>query len=349
MNLHPMKITINDIAQAVGGKVEGQGDLPILGPSKIEEGVPGTITFLANPKYESHIYTTQASAVLVGNDFIPQKPVAATLVRVADVYGAISLLLERFGAAQQSASGASISDKASVHPTAQLEEGVAVGDFSIVEAGASIGAGSVLYGQVYIGRDVRIGKNVVLHPGVKVYHACVLGDDCILHANVVIGADGFGFAPQQDGSYKKVPQVGNVVLGKRVEVGANTTIDRATMGSTTIGNGVKLDNLVQIAHNVEIGDNTVIASQTGVAGSTRIGSNCMVGGQVGFAGHLKIADGTKIQAQSGIASSVTKPNTALFGSPAIDYGAYVRAYVLFKQLPELEKRLRELERKLKEE
>lgn len=337
-----MQLSAQEIAKILDGSVEGDPEVLVSGPSKIEEGGPGTITFLANPKYEEFAYSTTASVLLVSQDFQPKKPISATLIRVENVYTALSILLENFG--DQTDTNVGISEYAAVDKSAQIGEDVAVGMFSIIEANARIGAGCRIAAQVFIGRNVELGKNVIVHPGVRIMHSSKIGDNCVLHPNVVIGSDGFGFAPQEDGAYKKIPQTGNVVIENNVEIGSGTIIDRATMGSTIIRSGVKLDNLIQVAHNVEIGENTVIAAQVGIAGSTKIGKNCRIGGQVGFVGHVTIADGTQIQAQSGIASHVKEPNTALFGYPAINYRDYVKSYAVFKKLPELYKRIAELER-----
>ena len=342
----PMKISAGQINELLKGTLEGNSDVLISGPSKIEEAVSGTISFLANPKYEPYAYTTGASVLLVSRDFKPAQPIAATLIRVDDVYASIAFLLEKFGDRGDAVQG--ISKKASVHTDAQLGANVSIGDFAVVEKGAVIGENSIIYPQVYIGANVQIGQGVKIYPGVKIYHDCKVGDHCVLHANAVIGSDGFGFAPQTDQSYKKVAQIGNVVLEDKVEVGANTVIDRATMGSTVIRQGVKLDNLIQIAHNVEVGEHTVIAAQAGIAGSTRIGKRCMIGGQAGFVGHIKVADGSKVQAQSGVAAPIKQDNSAVYGSPALPYADYLRAYAVFKQLPALYKRLHELEKKLKD-
>ncbi|MFN7116202.1 MAG: UDP-3-O-(3-hydroxymyristoyl)glucosamine N-acyltransferase [Saprospiraceae bacterium] len=339
-----MQLSAQEIAQLLNGTVEGNPAVLVSGPSKIEEGGEGTITFLARDNYEEYAYTTTASVLLVSRTFIPKKPITATLIRVDNVYNALSFLLERFGNQLNMTSG--VDKTAFVHPDAQLASDVSVGRFSVIEANVQIGAGSYIGDQVYLGKDVTIGKNAVIYPGVKIMYGCRIGDNCVLHSNVVIGSDGFGFAPQEDGSYKKIPQTGNVVIEHNVEIGANCTIDRASIGSTIIRSGVKMDNLVQIAHNVEIGENTVIAAQVGVAGSTKIGKNCRIGGQVGFVGHITVADGTQIQAQSGIASNIKEPNTALFGYPAFAYNDFVRSHAIFKKLPELYKKISELERQI---
>lgn len=321
----------------LGGTLEGDGEALVEKPGKIEEGGPGTITFLANPRYESFAYTTKSAAMIVKRDFSPSRPVAAdALIRVDDVYDSLRKLMERFADALKQ-KGSSISDKAFIHPNALIGEQVTVGAFTVVEEGASIGEGTVLHPQVYVGKNASVGKNCQLHPGVKLYHDCRIGDNCVLQGNVVIGSDGFGFVPQPDGSYLKLPQLGDVVVEDNVEIGANATIDRATMGSTLVRQGVKLDNLVMVAHNVEIGDHTVIAAQAGIAGSTKIGKHCRIGGQAGFVGHIEIADGTQVQAQSGVAASVKTPGTALYGSPALPYSDYLRSYAVFKKLPDLYK------------
>ncbi len=337
-----MQLSAREIAQLVNGTVEGDSTVLVNRPSKIEEGGAGSITFLATDKYEDFAYTTTASILLVNQSFQPKMPIAATLIRVADVYTSLTFLLEQFGNHVPTQTG--IAKTADVHSSVQLGEQVSIGRLTIVEENVSIGEGSCICDQVYIDKNVSIGKNVTLHPGVRILRDSKIGNNCTIHANAVIGSDGFGFAPQENGTYKKIPQTGNVIIEDNVEIGANTTIDRASIGSTLIRAGVKLDNLIHVAHNVEIGENTVIAAQTGIAGSTKIGKNCRIGGQVGFAGHLTIADGTQIQAQSGIASHVKEENTALFGSPAFAYGDYIKSHVIFKKLPELYKRLLNLER-----
>lgn len=337
-----MEISARELCAMLNGVLEGDPDVKVSGPSKIEDGIPGSLTFLANPKYEQYAYTTQASVLLAGKDFVPAKAVSATIIRVDDVYGSIAFLLEKFASAVSGPVG--ISAHAFVDPSASIGEGSSVGHFSVIEKNVKTGKNCVIHPQVFLGENVVIGDNVTLHSGVKIYHNCQLGSNITLHSNVVIGADGFGFAPQEDGTYKKVAQIGNVLVEDNVEIGSNTTVDRATMGSTYIRKGVKLDNLIMVAHNVEIGENTVIAAQTGIAGSTKIGRNCMIGGQVGIVGHIQIADRTSIQAQSGIARSIKEPGTAWYGSPAIDYSDFLKAQVVFKKLPELQKRVHELEK-----
>lgn len=337
-----MKVSAKKLAQILNGTIEGKPEVEVFGPSKIEEGLEGTISFLSNPKYESFAYTTNSSILLVSKDFKPTAPIKATLIRVDDVYASVAILLDHFGKKEHGFKG--ISEHAFVDESAELAEDIAVGTFSVINKNANIGAGTVLYPQVFIDENVKIGKGCILYPGVKVYRDCEIGDDCILHANVVIGSDGFGFAPQEDGSFKKVPQIGNVVVESNVEIGANTVIDRATMGSTVIRSGAKLDNLIQIAHNVEVGQNTAIAAQAGIAGSTKIGENCLIGGQAGFVGHIQIADGTKVQAQSGINKSIKKENTAIYGSPAMPYNEYLRSYAVFRRLPDLSRQISDLKK-----
>jgi len=341
-----MHFTAKQLAEILDGSVEGNPEVIIDRPSKIEEGGVGSISFLGNAKYERYAYTTSASALLVNQDFQPRKPIQATLIRVENVYNSIAILLKQFG--HQNNQPLGVSEEAFVHPDAKVGEGSSIGRLTIIEEGAQLGANCVVYPQVYIGANTTIGNNVRIYPGARILHNCHIGDHCIIKPNAVLGSDGFGFAPREDGTYEKIDQIGNVILEDWVEVGANTTIDRATMGSTIIRRGVKLDNLVQIAHNVEIGENTAIAAQTGIAGSTKIGKNCRIGGQVGFIGHLQIADGTQIQAQSGVASSVKEPNQALFGYPAFSYKDFVRSHSVFKKLPELYRRLYQLEKQLKD-
>jgi UDP-3-O-[3-hydroxymyristoyl] glucosamine N-acyltransferase len=341
-----MEFTARQIADFLGGEVEGNPEVVVNDFSKIEEGQTGTLSFLANPRYEKHLYSTRASIVIVNRGLILTQPVSCTLVRVEDAYRAIASLLELKQQMKPSPSG--IDEKSHIHPSAVTGREVYIGPFSVISAGAVIGDGVIIHPQVYVGENVVIGNNTVLHPGVKIYHDCRIGEGCTLHAGVVIGGDGFGFAPQSDNNYKKIPQVGNVVLENNVEVGANTTIDRAMIGSTFIRKGVKLDNLIQVAHNVEIGENTVIAAQSGIAGSTRVGADCMIGGQVGIIGHITIADGVKIAAQSGVGTSVIDKNEIIQGSPAFQYGKYQRSYVLYKKLPEVVQRLNRMEQEIGE-
>lgn len=344
-----MEVTVEVVSQLVNGTIEGNPKVIITHPAKIEEGKTGSICFLANAKYEQYAYSTAASALLVSEDFKAKQPIAATLIRVKDVRKSITILLQQFSQHQkQQSKNNSNKSLASIATSSTVGEGTTIGAFAVIGEQATVGENCIIHEQVFIGKNVTVGNNVELFAGVKIMHDCFIGNNCVIHPNTVIGSDGFGFAPQADGSYEKVPQIGNVIIGNDVEIGANTVIDRATMGSTVIKDGVKLDNLIQIAHNVEIGNNTVIAAQTGIAGSAKIGNNCMLGGQVGIAGHIKIADGTKIQAQSGVGKTVRKTNTALYGSPAFDYGDFLRSHILFKNLPEMEKRFRVLERMMRE-
>jgi len=335
-----MEFTTGMIAQLLKGTVEGDPDMKLNTIAKIEAGQAGALSFLANPKYEQYIYTTASSAVLVRNDFKPTKEITATLIRVEDPYQSIAVLLAMYEKAKPKKKG--------IHPTAIIEHGarigkdVFIGAYAYIGEKAIIGDGCIIYPQTYIGDEAKIGDNSTIHPGTRIYAQCVIGKDCIIHSGTVIGADGFGFAPSADNNYMKIPQIGNVVIEDNVEIGANACIDRSTMGSTVIHKGVKLDNLVQVGHNVEIGENTVAAAQFGVAGSTKIGKNCMLGGQVGVAGHILVADGTKALAQTGIAGSVKEPESIVFGSPAIDHKKYLRSYAVFTHLPDMDKKLSDL-------
>lgn len=340
-----MKFNASQIAMMLQGQLVGD-DVVVDSLSKIEEGKKGSLSFLSNPKYTPFIYQTEASVVIVNEDFQPEKslPDTLTLIKVKDAYAAFAQLLEAYNQFLLPAPG--ISPHASIAQDAKLGANVHIGDWVSVSAGAVIGDNVILQSGATIGARVVIKDNTVLYPGVKVYHDCQIGAHCTIHANVVIGSDGFGFAPNAENQYNKVPQIGNVIIEDHVDVGAGTCIDRATMGSTIIRKGVKLDNLIQIAHNVEIGENTVMAAQCGVAGSTKIGKNCMVGGQVGFAGHISIADGTKIAAQSGIAASIKEPNTTIQGSPAMPIMDYNKSYVVFRRLPAIQQMLNAIQKKL---
>jgi UDP-3-O-[3-hydroxymyristoyl] glucosamine N-acyltransferase len=340
-----MRISAKILSELLNGVLIGNPNVEVYKPARIEEGVAGSISFLANPKYNEFAYTTDASILLVNKAFVAEKPVKATLIKVDDVRNSLNVLLEKFGDAVKSDS-TGIDSQAVVDKSAEIGENIKIAAQSFISAGASIGDNTIIHPQVFVGENVKIGKNCILYPGVKIYRDCIIGDGCILQANVVVGSDGFGFVPQEDGAYKKIPHLGNVVIGNDVEIGAGTTIDRAVMGSTMIGNGVKLDNLIMIAHNVCIGDHTVIAAQAGVAGSTKIGAYCMIGGQAGFVGHIEVADYTKVQAQSGVTKSQKKSGGALYGSPALEYQNYVKSYAVFKQLPELFKRLNEIEKRI---
>ena len=337
-------MTASELCQLLGGEIEGDPEVSVHGPSRIEEGVSGTFSFLANPKYESFAYTTQASVILVNRSFTPSKPVAATLIKVDDVYSSLGFLLNRFQVRDEVEKG--ISSLAFIHPDAKIADSASIGAFAVVQEDAVVGENSTVFPHAFIGKAVKIGNDVRINSGVKIYHHCQIGDRCVVHANTVIGSDGFGFSQAKDGTFDKIAQVGIVILEPDVEVGANTVIDRATMGATILRRGVKLDNLIQIAHNVEVGENSAIAAQAGVAGSTKLGKGVMVGGQTGFVGHIQVADGVQVQAQSGVARSVKQPNAKLYGSPSLDYTNYLKSYAVFKNLPELQKKVHELERLL---
>ena len=339
-----MKYSAKQIAELLGGEIEGDPKVVVNALSRIEEGKTNSISFLANPVYTQYIYSTKASVVIVNKKFVPEKPVAATLIRVEDPYRSFAKLLETYKKVCDNKKG--IDQPCFISGSAKLGNEIYVGAFTYIGDNTIIGNHVKLFPNVYIGDNVIIKNNTTIYPGVRICSDSVIGADCILHMGAVIGSDGFGFAPNQDNNYQKVAQTGNVIIEDCVEIGANTTIDRATLGSTIIRKGVKLDNLIQIAHNVEIGENTVIAAQTGIAGSAKIGKDCMIGGQVGIVGHITIADKVKIAAQSGIGSSITKEGDIVQGSPAFSVGEYKRAYVLFRNLPELQQKFLELEKEL---
>lgn len=327
-----MEYTAKQIAEILEGRVDGNPDARITGFARIESGKPGTICFFANPKYEQYVYTTKCDILIVNEDFAPSAEVHPTMIRVKNSYEAVAALLE-YVSAQKRAFKRHRSIRSRVRCSAKLGKKVYVGDFAYIGRRAVVGDCTRISEQVYVGDDVKIGSHCILYPGVKIYPGMVIGNNVIIHAGAVIGADGFGFAPTPDGSYKKIQHTGNVIIEDDVEIGANTTIDKSQIGSTIIRKGVKLDNLIQIAHNAEIGSNTVMAAQCGVAGSTKIGANCMIGGQSGFAGHLTIADGTKCSAQTGVISNIKQEGTMLMGTPAIPYSNYMRSYALFKAAP----------------
>ena len=341
-----MQLTAEIIARHIGGEVEGCGDVSVSNFAKIEDAPPGTITFLANPKYTHHIYSTKASIVLVRRDFIAEEPVSATLIRVDDPYSALAALME-VAAKVLRPSHEGIEDGSFIAEGVEIPEGCYVGAFSYIAKGAVIGKNVKIYPQVYIGEGVVIGDDTIIYPGVKIYYGCRIGKRCMLHSGAVIGADGFGFAPDANGVFHKIEQLGIVEIDDDVEIGANTTVDRSTMGRTYISRGVKLDNLIQVAHNVEIGHDTVMASQVGIAGSTKIGSNCMIGGQTGFAGHISVGNHVSIGAQSGIAKSVPD-GSRMMGTPAMPMGDYARMVAARKHLAELMRRIDSLEKKLNE-
>ena len=338
-----MEFKAKDIAALLQGTVEGDGEVLVRNVSKIEEGKPETLAFLANPKYEHYIYTTGASVVLVNNSFVPSQPVPCTMIRVPSAYEAIAALLRMYEEMIKP-KPQGIEQPSFIADGVQMGENPYIGAFAYIGKGAKIGNNVKIYPQVYIGEGVRIGDNTTLYAGVKVYYGCVIGNNCTIHAGTVIGADGFGFAPAGE-DYNKVAQVGNVVIEDYVEIGGNTCIDRATMGSTRIQKGVKLDNLVQIAHNVVVGENTVMAAQCGVAGTTKVGAHCMFGGQVGIAGHLKSEDHTMLAAQSGVSNDIAA-GSVFMGAPAFEVGKYRKCYVLFRKLPELYGQLRDLEKEI---
>ena len=338
-----MEFKAKDIAALLQGKIEGDGEVLINNVSKIEEGRPNTLAFLANPKYEHYIYTTEASVVLVNHDFSPVQPVPCTMIRVPSAYDARAALLCMYEEMMRP-QPQGIEQPSFIGEGVTLGEDPYIGAFAYIGKGAKIGNHVKIYPQAYIGEGVSIGDYTTLYAGVKIYYGCVIGSHCTIHAGTVIGADGFGFAPAGE-DYKKVAQIGNVVLEDQVEIGANACIDRATMGSTRIKKGVKLDNLVQIAHNVVIGENTVMAAQVGIAGTTKVGAHCMLGGQVGIAGHLKIADRTMLAAQSGVTNDIAE-GAVFMGAPAFDASKYRKCYVLFRKLPELYSQLRDLEKEI---
>ncbi|MCL1868379.1 MAG: UDP-3-O-(3-hydroxymyristoyl)glucosamine N-acyltransferase [Paludibacter sp.] len=342
-----MEFTARQIADFLHGTIEGNPDTIVNDFTKIEEGKAGTLCFLANPKYNQYIYDTEASIILVNNDFVAERPISATLIRVSNAYEAVAQLLT-FYEQNTNKQRTGISQLAFIAPTAKIGKNAYIEPFVVINEGVEIGDNAKIFARGTIGENTKIGNNATIFSGVSIYKDCVIGNDCTLHSGVIIGADGFGFAPTEDGSYKKIPQLGNVIIEDDVEIGANTTIDRATMGSTIIRRGVKLDNLVQIAHNAEIGENTVIAAQSGVAGSTKIGKNCMFAGQVGVAGHLTVADGTILGAQTGVAGSIKTPNSAYQGTPAVSVGIFRRSSVVYKSLSEMQNTVFKLEKQIKE-
>lgn len=339
-----VEFTAAQIAALLGGKVEGDAEAKVWNVARIEDGAPGMLSFLANPKYIQYLYNTQSSIVLVNEDFEPSEPVTTTMIRVKNAYESFAQLLAIYQEYTNNKVG--ISENAYISSDAEYGEGCYIGDFAFIGERVKIGTGVKIYPLCYIGEDVVIGDNTVLYPGVKLYAMTHIGKNCIVHAGAVLGADGFGFVPQPDGTFKKIPQIGNVLVGDNVEIGANTTIDRSTMESTKIHNGVKLDNLIQIAHNVEIGENTAMAAQSGVAGSAHIGKNCIVAGQVGVSGHITVADRTTIGPQAGLTRGVDEPGKSIIGSPAYDYSKFMKDVVRQRNLDKLENRIAELEKKL---
>lgn len=339
-----MEIRLKEIAQLVNGRIVGDENILIKGIAPLEDVSENCLSFVSNIKYLKFLYDTQASAVLISEGLVPSHEVKTTLIYVKDSYGAFTRLLEYFNPEMIHRKG--IEQPSFISPSVKLDESIYIGAFTYIGERVFLGKNCKIFPQTYLGDDVTIGENTIIYPGVKIYNGVKIGSNCIIHSGCVIGSDGFGFAPMMDGSYKKIPQTGDVIIHDNVEIGANTTIDRATLKSTVIHSGVKLDNLIQVAHNVEIGSNTVIASQTGVSGSTKIGSRCVIAGQVGFTGHISIADGSMIGARSGIAKSITEPNNQWSGAPVNLHKETIRLYILEKNLPEFYRRIQELEKKV---
>ncbi len=339
-----MEFTIEQIAVLIEGKVEGDGSIKVNRLDKIQEGKPGGISFLSNEKYEPFLYETEASAVIVSESFILTKPIKTTLIRVKNAYTGFTLLLEAYSHLTKTEK-TGVEEPAFIANSSEIGEGFYRAAFSYIGKNCKIGNEVKIHSHVHIGDGVTIGNNCIFHPGVKILRGTRIGNNCEFHAGVVIGSDGFGFAPQEDGTYKTIPQIGNVIIGDHVNIGANSTIDRATMGSTIIKSGVKIDNLVQIAHNVVIGENTVIASQTGISGSTEIGKNCVIAGKAGIVGHIKIADHTTIGGNTGINKSIEKPGQTIFGYMGFEMKSFLKSYAIFKNLPQLRDKLKELEKK----
>lgn len=337
-----MQFSAEQIAALIQGKIEGDPQTTVSGFGKIEEAGNTDLAFLANPKYEDYLYSTSAGIIIIGEQMELKENVSATLIRVKDAYSSFAVLMKYYQQ-MKAKQLVGIQEPVFIHPSAKIGKDVYIAAFSYIGELVEIGNDVKIYAQVFIGAHTKIGDRTVLHPGVKLYHDCLIGNDVTIHAGTVLGSDGFGFAPQQNGTYNKVPQLGNVVIEDHVEIGANTCIDRATLGSTIIKKGTKLDNLLQIAHNVEVGEHSVIAAQTGISGSTKIGKHVMIGGQAGIVGHISIADGTKINGLTGISKSITEKNTSLSGRPAMELGDSLRAMAIYKRLPELDKKIKELE------
>ncbi len=340
-----MKFKAIQIAEILGGKIIGDENVEVFQLSKIEEGKKGSLTFLSNPKYNQYIYSTEASITIVNEDFVEEKKLKTTLIKVPDAYKAFSTLLEFYNQAKLDKVG--VDNQSFISEDSKVGKNLYLGAFSYIGKNSSIGDNVKIYPNVYIDENVKIGDNTILFSGSKILSDTIIGKNCIINSGAIIGADGFGFAPNEDGTFKKIPQIGIVIIEDNVDIGAATTIDRATLGSTIIRKGVKLDNQIQVAHNVDIGENTVIAAQTGIAGSTKIGRNCMIGGQVGIVGHISIGNNVRIQAQSGIAKSL-KDNEVIQGSPGFNYSDWNKSYVYFKKLPILVTKINELEKKIKE-
>jgi UDP-3-O-[3-hydroxymyristoyl] glucosamine N-acyltransferase len=341
-----MTFSATQIALLINGKVEGDAAVSVSSFGKIEEAKAGELSFFSNPKYEEYLYTTGASVIIINDGFELRQPVKATLIRVADAYSAFAVLLNKYQEiAQQQITG--VQEPVYISKTASYGKNIFIGAFAYLGENVILGDNTKIYPNVYIGDNVKVGNNSTIYPGAKIYHNTVIGNNVIIHAGTIIGSDGFGFAPLPDGSYLKIPQIGNVIIEDDVEIGSNTTIDRATMGSTIIKAGAKLDNLIQVAHNVEIGNSTVIAAQTGISGSTKIGNRVLIGGQAGIVGHITIGDGAKINAQSGVSKSM-EPGKSVTGSPAYEMTAALRSQAIARKLPEMEKRIKELEAVIKQ-
>jgi UDP-3-O-[3-hydroxymyristoyl] glucosamine N-acyltransferase len=339
-----MQFTAHQIALLLNGTVEGNPDVSVNQLAKIEEALPGSLSFLANPKYEQFLYSTRASVVIVNNDLVLSQPLDTTLIRVKDAYSSFSVLLEQYNTIKLDKKG--IEDPSFIHPTAKIGNNVYIGAFAYIGPNVIIGDNSKIYPHVYVGDNVTVGIGSTLFSGVRVYFDSLIGNNVTIHSNTVIGSDGFGFAPQKDGTFQKVSQIGNVIIEDDVEVGSNTCIDRATLGSTVIRKGVKLDNLIQIAHNVEIGGNAVIAAQTGISGSAKIGENCIIGGQVGIVGHISIAKGSNIGAKSGVNNSIKEENKNWNGVPLTNYRDSLKMQVMMMRLPDLNKKIEDLEKQI---
>lgn len=339
-----MEFTAGQIAEIIGGEVLGDSDGKIYAFSKIEEGKSGSISFLSNPKYEPYLYTTGATAVIVNKNFVATRPISTSLILVENPYSAFTILLEQYRKITEIVK-VGIENPHYLGENTQIGDNIYIAAFAYIGKNCQIGKNCKIWPHVFIGDNVTIGDNADIQSGVKIYSNTIIGENCVIKANAVIGSEGFGFALQENGTYKKIPQMGKVVIGNDVNIGANTTIDCATMGTTTIGDGVKLDNLIQIAHNVELGQNTVLVAQSGVAGSTKIGDNCVIGGQAAIVGHISLADGTKVGGQSGVTKSIKKPNTAINGTPAMDYAENLKSLAVFRKLPELAKEIENLKNK----
>ena len=339
-----MEFTAKTISDLINGELVGDPNILINDVSKIDDGKNGTLSFLANTKYTNYIYNTKASVVIVNKNFVPDKAISCTLIKVNDPYDAFASILELKNNSKPEKVG--IAKNTSIAGSAILGKNLYIGDFTFIDNSVQIGDNTKIYPQVYLGENVKIGKNTILFPGVKVYHDCEIGDNCIIHSGTVIGSDGFGYSNQSKCEYKKIPQLGNVVIGNDVEIGSNCSLDRATMGSTIVRSGAKIDNLVQIAHNCEVGENTVIISQAGIAGSSKIGKNCIIAAQAGVVGHISIADNVIIGAQSGVNNSIKNEGAIVLGSPAFDISECRKSMVIFKRLPDMRKEIFELEKEL---